>query len=312
MTIRENLIKVLEGYARAKDQVFAKHPMAKILRDVLPDSIRSALPTEDQLLLVKGSAGQGNWARGPWVAVFNRLITDSAQRGFYPVYLFREDFSGIYLSLNQGITEAKELYRADAKTALKARAENFRAILGQDIQPFSINAINLNASEASNDTAFYEAGNICSAFYPANNIPTESHLIGNLMQMLSLYENIVEAGGADTQDKQVELETFFEGNGMVRTHLRVERNRKLAEKVKKLKGFRCEVCDLDFSEKYGVLGKDFIEAHHLTPFALLKGKPIPLDPRIDFAVLCANCHRMIHRMKNPADISGLRAIVKGS
>jgi 5-methylcytosine-specific restriction protein A len=304
MTIRENLIKVLDGYALAKEQVFANHPIAKILRDAIPNSIRAALPIEDELLLVKGSAGQGNWSRGPWVAIFNRLITASAQKGFYPVYLFREDFKGVYLSLNQGVTQAKEQYRADAKTALKARAENFRAILGPNIQPFSINAINLNASEVSNDTSFYEAGSICSIFYPVDNIPPESQLIDNLRQMLGLYEYIAEAGGADTQDKQEELEAFFEGNGLVRTHLRVERNRKLAAKVKKLKGFRCEVCDLDFSEKYGDLGKDFIEAHHLTPFALLKGKPVPLDPRNDFAVLCANCHRMIHRMQNPADISG--------
>jgi len=52
--------------------------------------------------LVKGSAGQSQWAASPWVAILDPLITDSAQRGYYPVYLFREDFTGFYLSLNQG------------------------------------------------------------------------------------------------------------------------------------------------------------------------------------------------------------------
>ncbi|PYV67290.1 MAG: hypothetical protein DMG96_39745 [Acidobacteria bacterium] len=32
--------------------------------------------------------------------MFDPLVTDSAERGYYPVYLFREDFSGLYFSLN--------------------------------------------------------------------------------------------------------------------------------------------------------------------------------------------------------------------
>ena len=66
---------------------------------------------------------------------------------------------------------------------------------------------------------------------------------------------------------------------------------------------------MEFSERYGELGAGFIEAHHLVPFARLQGHAIPLDPVADFAVLCANCHRMAHRMNDPADIEGLRAVI---
>jgi 5-methylcytosine-specific restriction protein A len=68
---------------------------------------------------------------------------------------------------------------------------------------------------------------------------------------------------------------------------------------------------MTFSERYGELGTGFIEAHHRVPFALLQGNAIPLDPVADFAVLCANCHRMAHRMADPADIKALRAIIAG-
>jgi 5-methylcytosine-specific restriction protein A len=309
MPIRDDLLEVLHGYADARQQNFTGHAQAQLVRTGLPNSIRDALPGDDELLLVKGSAGQGKWARGPWVAVFNRLVTDSAQRGFYPVYLFAEDLSGVYLSLNQAMTEAKERYRADAKTALRARAENFRAMLGSNIQPFTTNAIDLAPSSGSNDTAFYEAGNICSVYYGIDQMPAETVLIGHLMRALDLYQTLVELGAADEQIDQEELETFFEGNGRARVHLRVERNRKLAAKVKKLKGTRCEVCKLKFTEQYGDLGAGFIEAHHLVPFAQLQGHSIPLDPITDFSVLCANCHRMVHRMADPADIDGLRAII---
>ena len=309
MAIRDGLLSVLGSYRAAAQEEFTAHTMARFLRRELPAAVREALAADDDLLLVKGSSGQSKWVRGPWVAIYNRLVTDSAQRGFYPVYLFAEDMRGVYLSLNQAMTEAKERYRSDAKTALRARAENFRAMLGSNIQPFGTGAIDLAPSDPGNDTAFYEAGNICSVYYPANQMPAEPVLVAHLMRTLELYQTLIDAGAADEQADQAEIELFNEGDGRARTHLRVERNRKLTARVKQLKGTRCEACRMKFSERYGDLGAGFIEAHHLVPFAQLTGHAIPLDPVADFAVLCANCHRMAHRMPDPADLAGLRAIL---
>jgi 5-methylcytosine-specific restriction enzyme A len=55
------------------------------------------------------------------------------------------------------------------------------------------------------------------------------------------------------------------------------------------------VCDVRLEEVYGPVAKGYIEAHHLTPFASLEGRPTELDPETDFAVVCANCHRMLHK-----------------
>ena len=35
-------------------------------------------------------------------------------------------------------------------------------------------------------------------------------------------------------------------------------------------GYRCQICDLSFKEKYGALGTDFIEVHHLVPLSTLE------------------------------------------
>jgi hypothetical protein len=43
-----------------------------------------------------------------------------------------------------------------------------------------------------------------------------------------------------------------------------------------------------------------------TPISELKGQRVSLDPAHDFAVLCANCHRMIHRFEHPEDIEAFR------
>jgi HNH endonuclease len=49
-----------------------------------------------------------------------------------------------------------------------------------------------------------------------------------------------------------------------------------------------------------------IEAHHLIPLSQLKGKRVALDPKNDVAVLCANCHRMVHRSGYVSDVDLFR------
>ena len=51
------------------------------------------------------------------------------------------------------------------------------------------------------------------------------------------------------------------------------------------------------SEFYGQRGKDYIEVHHVIPLSEFKTE-IWVNPATDMAVVCANCHRMIHREKN--------------
>ncbi len=53
-----------------------------------------------------------------------------------------------------------------------------------------------------------------------------------------------------------------------------------------------------------------IEAHHLKPIAKLAGKVVELDAKNDFAVLCANCHRMIHRFEEPGNIEQFKKVLK--
>jgi predicted HNH restriction endonuclease len=58
---------------------------------------------------------------------------------------------------------------------------------------------------------------------------------------------------------------------------------------------RCEVpgCEFDFEEVYGEIGRSFAEVHHLRP---LSEREVSKETTLsDLAVVCSNCHRMIHR-----------------
>ena len=57
---------------------------------------------------------------------------------------------------------------------------------------------------------------------------------------------------------------------------------------------------------YGEIGEGFIEAHHLKPLHTLTGEKVALDPVKDFAVLCSNCHKMIHRSEFVSDVKEFR------
>jgi predicted HNH restriction endonuclease len=75
------------------------------------------------------------------------------------------------------------------------------------------------------------------------------------------------------------------------------RAKKLADAMRRDGGqLICEVpdCGFNFQNRYGELGAGYAEVHHKVPLskAPSKGRTVRLS---DLAVVCANCHRMIHR-----------------
>ena len=54
----------------------------------------------------------------------------------------------------------------------------------------------------------------------------------------------------------------------------------------------CECCGFDFEAAYGPRGSGFIECHHTVP--LSRSEPGRTTKHGDLALVCANCHRMIH------------------
>ncbi len=281
--------------------------MAAFIRTEFPDTLKGLSDDPDRYIF-KGSPGNGRWTRSPWAAVFDILITESARSGYYPVYLFREDFSGVYLSLNQGVTEIRGKYQSKAKDALRTRAADFRAQLGGLAAGFPLAEVDLRPSSASNLSSFYEAGNICATFYDQGDLPPEGRMAADFRDMLRCYETLSynETVPIGTTSVEEDEEGLVEDLRKLKQHKRVERNSRLARAAKRVHGYHCQVCGFNFKKVYGEIGKEFIEAHHLIPISQLKGKKLKLDPHSDFAVLCSNCHRMIHKFAHPHDLSAFK------
>lgn len=104
-----------------------------------------------------------------------------------------------------------------------------------------------------------------------------------------------------------------EGRLLLRQHVARERNPKLrAAKIKSVQGsggaVACEVCSFDFGRTYGPLGAGYIECHHIVPLHVSG----PVTTKLaDLALICSNCHRMIHRSAPWLTPSDLRKLIKG-
>jgi hypothetical protein len=101
----------------------------------------------------------------------------------------------------------------------------------------------------------------------------------------------------------------IENRKTVTSHLHRERSGYLAGERKRHDDYQCQVCGLRFEDAYGKLGECFAEAHHRVPLNKLSGK---VKTRLeDLATVCANCHRMLHRMEGKCnDVVKLRAIFR--
>lgn len=113
----------------------------------------------------------------------------------------------------------------------------------------------------------------------------------------------------DNSDTEISV---IEGKLRLVTHLARERDRSIIRQKKLLalqSGLlKCEICDFSFILRFGI---EFIECHHKTPISQSGVTETTLK---DLALVCANCHRMLHKQFNGHFLSmeALRGIINKS
>ncbi|MET9531222.1 HNH endonuclease [Streptomyces sp. NPDC006649] len=103
-----------------------------------------------------------------------------------------------------------------------------------------------------------------------------------------------------------------EGRLLMRRHRARERNRglrkkKIASVLQRDGRLACEACGFDFEEVYGDRGAGYIECHHVLPLHVAGEGRTKLG---DLALICSNCHRMIHRRAPWSTPGELRASIE--
>lgn len=100
----------------------------------------------------------------------------------------------------------------------------------------------------------------------------------------------------EVREESSEYEVFAEGRVVTETHLRRERSPqlrvKLIEKQRAEARLRCEICRRHSEGVSPALAEAIFEAHHIVPLAAGSTRGTKLS---DMALLCACCHRLVHR-----------------
>ncbi len=109
-----------------------------------------------------------------------------------------------------------------------------------------------------------------------------------------------------------EEDSVLEGRYLLRFHAARERNqalrqRKIRSVLARGGALACEACQFDFGQIYGDRGRGYIECHHVEPLHETGERSTSIN---DLALLCSNCHRVIHRKPPWPTPAQLRDIIK--
>lgn len=308
--LSEMLSRLSKEYSFEAAKEFTGSKFADFVRHDLAIEARKRIPISRPDMLVKASVGQGGWASVPWLAYFDPIVTETATRGYYVVYLIDPRREVIYLSMNQGATDVyNEFGRAKGRDVLKRRASDISQRVSDHAAKFEDTAISLSSEE---DLPLgYIAGHAFGRSYQAGSLD-DRQFEADLEDMLAAYKSLIIRGGTTPIDIMNEESgtTDIEETRRYTLIRRIERSSRVRRAVLEEKAAICEGCELDPIKDYSYDGRLLnipLDIHHAAPLFGLGEEETRLY-RIpeDFMVLCPTCHRMIHKQSDPSDLDELK------
>ncbi|MFC1804303.1 MrcB family domain-containing protein [Candidatus Omnitrophota bacterium] len=320
--MKQALLKVLNEYKANTRGALAGNSLANYIRRDLPAVIKATAHIPKQYL-IEGAPGQGNWAEIPWVGIFDKSITTSAQKGYYIVYLFDANMEGVYLTLGIGWTQFEDKYHPlkKAREEIKSTAVHYRGIIKSALGDFPAYKINLHAKHTLGKG--YELGTICGKYYSKDSIPDTDTLAHDLSNLIGVYRELKgELSGSSITEKQPATKILLTREEFQQeeageeykaagkdpkqvkqlasqaetkpprkaTSIYYPRNPYVSANAKNRAKGKCELCDqpAPFLSRHG---KPFLECHHIKERA--EGGTDTINNAV---ALCPNCHRKMHHL----------------
>lgn len=136
-------------------------------------------------------------------------------------------------------------------------------------------------------------------FYP--------ELSANYAKFLEGFQLVLRGQTPPPGNRTSEEQAAYEEGERYKIEIMVSaRNQKVTDAAKAKSKYNCQACGFNFEKVYGEIGKGFAEAHHKMSISA-GARKTTID---DIDVLCANCHRMVHRETPPIPIERLRKTLK--
>ncbi len=217
------------------------------------------------------------------------IFNENGRKG---VRLFNETIVKIYLPLatKLGTSEYAVIYiPKEYRELFPAYKEDF--ILQTDIGE-------IQPHITSKSPAFPQGCNMQGGLTPwfkKHKLTSEDCLVIEIIKPLSIYKLSVVKGNEEYNNSENgEVISRTESGRKVYLSVAAERDSRLRKDALRIHGYICKGCGFDFEKTYG---EKFIEVHHIIPLHSNNFKEVKTNPETDLTVLCANCHRVVHRKR---------------
>lgn len=346
--LRNLMESILTEYQQAKTEEVKGHPLSELVRIQMKETLFKEAGLDPNIYHVVGSVGKGQWAEIPWVSIFIRNLTISATKGYYIVYLFNADGSGVYVSLNQGWTYFKEKYRKKlGREKIRKTASVVRENL--NIVPHKMDLLTIDLKGRGDLAEGYELGHICGRFYDAEHLPSSEEILQDLQGLLLTYKELEGLIGKRSIEQFNDYILLHEDGLFIENEKSEEeyqlavqeslpseqsddshevdqkkerpeptvnkggqkqwtRNAVTASKALMFSNYTCEMDPSHGTFISKSTNMPYMESHHLIPMAKQEDFPYDLDQLANLISLCPVCHRLIHLGKDEEKEKLLRTL----
>ena len=191
--LRAGIQRILDDYGSARSGPFGSVAEIWTVFDEVNETFDTSSPVASRpTVSSRWSAGRGNWSRIPWISFLDARETRTTQSGVYPVLLFREDLSGAYLTLAQGVTAPGKLGRTAMVAHLESVAFEVRRQSPElEAAGFQLDsAVDLRTS--ANLGRNYEHSVIAHKLYERGHLPSDDEILGDLEAVLIADDRYIE------------------------------------------------------------------------------------------------------------------------
>jgi 5-methylcytosine-specific restriction enzyme B len=211
LDLGETLKQILTQYPSprqiGKDREYYKinddRDLHDLIRQKSKQAVQNVLETTDREYNVSPTLGQGTMGDIPYIPIERPDETTTTQKGIYIVYLFDTDADRLYLTLNQGATEAQRCsYRVGRKpfsnTILERHAARYRKLISppEGFQPTKATITSTleyeGVKEDVNRADAYNSGAILTKSYSPEDLTDEEQVKADLLALIDTYEDLLD------------------------------------------------------------------------------------------------------------------------
>lgn len=236
----------------------------------------------------------------------------------------------LYIIKRDGAVSTTDLI-AELTAVFNPTGEDAAILAGRKDTKFSQKVRNLKSHRDSNRMDVYTAINTARKYtltaegekYLGENIEQIEYLFSNKFSSSEVADVVSAVEKTIGKKRKIyvytEEDMVSEGKAVSKETVVKKRSKKLRDAA--IEHYRhadeklyCTICGFCFENRYGDIGKDYIEIHHEKP--VYQYSDDGFESYITEAVekvkpLCANCHRMIHRnVKRPMTIEELKHLLR--